>query len=134
MGWYSGGIEIGYEIIFDPEAEEDYKLLPPKIKAEVNIFLDEVKIEGLGIRYKKLEKLEGTDGDNDWKISFSNFRVLFAIYKAKRIMYIVGIPDRKKAYRNLRKRFKKKLNFWILTIYFFSLHCKIIFLPRKSFI
>ena len=111
MGRYQGGIEIGYKIIFDLEAEEDYKILPPKIKDEINIFFDEVKKEGFRKRYKKLEKLEGTGGDNDWKITFKKFRVLFTIYKTERIMYVVGIPDRKKAYRNLRKRFKKKPSF-----------------------
>lgn len=83
-----------YEIIFKPSAEKALSKLPKNIQARV---LEKIAILEENPRPNGVVKLE--DSDNLYRIRMGDFRIIYSIQDKELLVLVVGIKNRREAYR-----------------------------------
>ena len=83
-----------YEIIFKPSAEKALSKLPKNIQARI---LEKIAILEENPRPNGVVKLE--DSDNLYRIRMGDFRIIYSIQDKELLVLVVGIKNRREAYR-----------------------------------
>ena len=88
---------MAHQLQLTKAAERDLLALPRQIRRRIDEALLALAEEP---RPDGVVKLKGTKGDR-WRVRVGNYRILYAINDAQRVVEIARLLDRKEAYRAL---------------------------------
>lgn len=90
-----------YTIEILPEAREQIKALPKKVRGQIGRKIDRLAAEPFPPGSTKLEGQDGRGGAAAYRIVSGDYRILYRVDQGKVLVTVVKVGNRKDVYRNL---------------------------------
>ena len=86
-----------YEVLIHPQVANNIRKLPRPQQEKIARLLNTLEFIAVPFKEFDIKKLKGQD--NRYRIRLGNFRLIYEIIKGKRIIQILKLDTRKKAYK-----------------------------------